>query len=1269
MFSLGDFAPQSCVPDKIPNFVGRQDQCKEILSHLTDENTRIVNVWGPPGFGKTSVAISVAHQLREKNIPVYFAPLRGMVSKEELVSKLLSIFAVDMRMPHVSSSHWLIHCLQQVQNRFVLILDNADDLLESEHAKQKQQVLRFIDEILTQCGHIKLLLTTRASLDFLGHSLPINLVKTNALDDVSSTNLIRSLLPGVSDRDCICITKECGNVPLSMRLMCSIIREENVSVEELTDELRNSTIVEVLDSESLPDDCRLKILINKSFQRLPVREKKAFVSLAIFPGWFNAKEATAVLGVKSDVTTKKIIRTLERSSLIDSGESFTRFTIHSLFRSFVEEQRNKEEMVKVTFCSAQHYYHDYYISCFRNANEKFLTGLSYEAFLTVGEHRESIFSSLNNGLRDDDLYPIVVEVLSMAELFLCALLPDEEEQFEQLYNTAVKEARKRENLFDERNLLTAKSFRHWGWLSSDRQTWDNSLNSENMTEADTPAKLVSYFGVYQLLSGNRDEGISTILSAARRLSSRSDEHALKAILFAVLEGLLQEDEKMTSDFKMLQDQCKDWWEANFPSLASEINAEGTLESFFDGRMIFSSLLFKLLLVNKESVYQELYPANMLHKFTQAVCKGQADNSGIPLCIYTLNVLLEEPLESLMLHILKMPHMPCFIDQLRPLYLNFKEFTDHVLKSSVCSVQTYNTLKQLMKSLAQLVKRFAVSQPMIMPPLTEMDPLLRKLLAFYSPIGDIFERTLNWASKTCFGTDLVDLAKTYDNLATVKCSLDHRSEAIVSHLQAIRIREEHLGNHIDTVTSLIDIGSIYFEMGDAAEADRAFQRALDLKKKLDIYDHEDTSSIYVLLAENHYSLGNHEDALNSHLKALEIRKKHLGEHRLTATSSNEAGRLCFELQRYPEALQFCEQALNLRIDLLGEDVDTAESFFLLGCIHFKMSENESAVLHFQVAAEMRSNLLGDHKDTASSYHNLALAQYDIGELHGALDSLQKATDMRSQTLGYHKDTASSYHHLGVVQHRMRDLAGALDSLKKAAIMRSKELGDHEHTASSYHWLGVVERDLGDLAGALKSLKKAARIRSKVLGYHENTASSYHWLGVVQRDLGDLAGALKSLKKAAKIRLKELGDHENTASSYHWLGVVQRDIGEDIPGALETLEKAAIMRSILLGDHEDTANSYHDLGSVHYLIGDLNKASDFLQKAVDMRSCSPGDHQNTATSYHLLGSVQFDMKDYDRALESLQRAWQLRNERLGEDHPDTASTLYLLSLAYEASLLKS
>ena len=36
------------------------------------------------------------------------------------------------------------------------MLDNADDLLESGDAELKEDVLRFIEEILTQCNHINM---------------------------------------------------------------------------------------------------------------------------------------------------------------------------------------------------------------------------------------------------------------------------------------------------------------------------------------------------------------------------------------------------------------------------------------------------------------------------------------------------------------------------------------------------------------------------------------------------------------------------------------------------------------------------------------------------------------------------------------------------------------------------------------------------------------------------------------------------------------------------------------------------------------------------------------------------------------------------------------------------------------------------------------------------------------------------------------------------------------------------------------------------------
>ena len=168
-------------------------------------------------------------------------------------------------------------------------------------------------------------------------------------------------------------------------------------------------------------------------------------------------------------------------------------------------------------------------------NEKFLTGQSNEALTVFLNHRESTISSLINGLRDEELYPKAVKVLSKAELFLFPLLPVEKPLFKTIYDTALKEAKKRQEVRDEGKLLAAKSFNHWGWFSSDHQTGDDSF-PVGLTDSDgcCPAKLLCYFGIYQLLGGKLEEGISSLQRAVYSLSSSCDEIILKRLVFEVL---------------------------------------------------------------------------------------------------------------------------------------------------------------------------------------------------------------------------------------------------------------------------------------------------------------------------------------------------------------------------------------------------------------------------------------------------------------------------------------------------------------------------------------------------------------------------------------------------------------------------------------------------------------------------------------------------------------------------------------------------------------
>lgn len=276
-FILGPWKPKSGIPDKIPHFVGRQKECQEIVDHLTDEFTRLVGVWGPPGFGKTSVAKTIAHTLREMKVPVYFASLNVMTKKYHLVSTLLGIFADAKQEFHIPAPQYLIQCLQQQDNSFVIILDNADDLLETGDVGLKEEVLRFIKEILGKCRHIKLLITSRESLDYLGDEFPTHAERVGVLEKVASGDLVKLLLPDVSENDQSSIVEVCGQVPLAVRLMCKVVAEEHTPVSKLLEDLNTSPLFEVLDVDS-----RLKVIIDTCFAKLAKQDRDAVVSLAVF---------------------------------------------------------------------------------------------------------------------------------------------------------------------------------------------------------------------------------------------------------------------------------------------------------------------------------------------------------------------------------------------------------------------------------------------------------------------------------------------------------------------------------------------------------------------------------------------------------------------------------------------------------------------------------------------------------------------------------------------------------------------------------------------------------------------------------------------------------------------------------------------------------------------------------------------------------------------------------------------------------------------------
>ena len=63
-------AHSSSLPNYVSHFSGREKQINDIIHWLDPHNTdvRVVSIVGPPGFGKSSLAIQVGHEMIDQGV-------------------------------------------------------------------------------------------------------------------------------------------------------------------------------------------------------------------------------------------------------------------------------------------------------------------------------------------------------------------------------------------------------------------------------------------------------------------------------------------------------------------------------------------------------------------------------------------------------------------------------------------------------------------------------------------------------------------------------------------------------------------------------------------------------------------------------------------------------------------------------------------------------------------------------------------------------------------------------------------------------------------------------------------------------------------------------------------------------------------------------------------------------------------------------------------------------------------------------------------------
>ena len=934
----------------VPNFTGRQSEVEEIIGHVTSDSTRLVSIWGSPGFGKTSVAIAVGHTLKTQGLPVYWVSLRGLQSKAGLTSKTLSLLrqpTINNQPSHLRLSHddEICQLFSEISKQSVFILDNADDLLESGCPKVKKEVMQLLEEILRQNPRVTFIVTTRESLEFMNiHFQGHQGVRIRTLDKASTQCLIHELLPNASAADCIEVAHIGGQVPLTIKLMCSLISEDNSLPSHFLDGFKASS------TESIGS---MLDIFDSTFQRLTAQEQEALISLSILPESFTTEVAEAVLGTKSSFEAKRMLQNLRRKSLIDSGSKPGTFTMHKLLQSFSREKGDTD--MNKTILDAKGRLNAFYVSCFDKLNKKFLTGHSMDAYIAFYEDKDSIIQSLVEGCLDSKTADTVFDILVKGELFLDSLFWTESEakNFDDIYDAAIKAANLHGNKKYYRQLLTSKAFAEATW---GRKGKTNQLLSEVkviqaascLVSNQEKGKCFCYLGICYLTAGETKSGVHCLQQAFSLLETCNDPESL-FLKFLILQILV-----------CYYQSLNDFYNASY---------------YYDKSLHLSSSVgdCKLLMIPP-----------MKSKAQKTTNEMQFEKDS--------NILLNQPFEF---------QFVCLLSEATKFFpdIKTKQNTSHLVLQMLECLE-----KDVTPSIGLLTFHTTVAK--LLWNWNSEDP--EKL--FWSRIN-YHEKILKQCKETFpnshdFGgygqIQIKALVDCYLNLGKVYHKKGNYSEALKSTKQALHTATKSFGEeHKSTADSYRQLGVTQSEMHDYSAALQSHQHALAIRIKLFGEEHESTADSYRQLGVTQNNMHDYGAALQSNKHALAIRIKLFGEeHESTADSYRQLGVTQYNMNDYSAALQSHQRALAIRKKLFGEEHEsTADSYRQLGVTQNNMHDYSAALQSFQHELGIRIKLFGEeHESTADSYRQLGVTQNNMHDYGAALQSNKHALAIRIKIFG-------------------------------------------------------------------------------------------------------------------------------------------------------------------------------------------------------------------------------------------------------------------------------